>query len=246
MTRPASELLGRGEKASGYRSGAVWLLLVALAGGADAQEPRADSLLLGAWSAEFAGSRWQVDVGPNRRYRIWQVERTRDTLVASMGRWEVRETTDEVCFLPVGRRAMCSPLMLVNMGRQAGYRWRFEDPTEDGIRFVAYRMGRAPWDPDGSVPVYSLDEVERRPRLLGCPVLPRLPSGETRTRRVYAEMVVEPDSTATAIHIVDAPDRTLMERALETVRSCRFVPGRNAGAAVRVRVRLPIDFQPTP
>lgn len=113
--------------------------------------------------------------------------------------------------------------------------------------WVAYRAGRAPWEvaPDPApdrIPVYELNEVSERPRLRGCPVLLELPPGETDTVRLIAELVVEVDSTASAIEIPGAPSAEHRRRALATIRSCRFLPGRLDGIPVRVRVRLPLTF----
>ena len=61
--------------------------------------------------------------------------------------------------------------------------------------------------------------------------------------RVFVQFIVEPDGTPSALTVVRSPSALLSAAAAEAVRQTRFVPGRQRGRAVRVRMMLPVTFR---
>jgi TonB family protein len=61
--------------------------------------------------------------------------------------------------------------------------------------------------------------------------------------RVHVEFVVDPDGNVRDARVVRGAGAGLDEEALRVVRAARFIPGRQRGQAVHVRMTLPITFR---
>lgn len=234
------------------RSAILFLLASApLSGDAKAQQTTGpDSLVIGEWSATIAAEYWDLNLEPNHQYSISRVTQPGETLVASMGKWTL--DADSFCIMPVGRQPICGRLTITGGDDPAERRWRFTDRGGSGFSWMAYRLGYAPWDtPErrrrAVREVYQLSDVATEPRLLGCSQPLELPEGAMGPLRVLTRFVVEPDSSVSAIEIINPPSDAIRDAAYAIAESCRVAPGRLAnGRVVRVRVELPLDFRPSP
>jgi hypothetical protein len=199
--------------------------------------------VLGDWSATIGGSQWDLHFDAAGQYSIMRVGAAGDTLVLSMGSWSAESTS--ICIRPPGREPICGPLVIRAPDAPERTEWRFAEPAT-GFGWAAYRRGYAPWDrwvPGREGEVYDLSDVAVRPQFLGCERPLMLPDGRAGPIRVLARLVVEPDSSVSAVEIVDAPDPAVFDAAHEIASSCRLAPGvLHNGRIVRVRVEFPIEF----
>lgn len=62
---------------------------------------------------------------------------------------------------------------------------------------------------------------------------------------IIVEFVVEVDSSLSHVRAVKSFDDYCAEEAIRVVRMMRWVPGRQKGEAVRVKIRMPIRFRLT-
>jgi len=92
--------------------------------------------------------------------------------------------------------------------------------------------------------VYDTAAVTERPVRRGGPP-PTYPATARMNRmqgRVVVVAVIEPSGRASSVVVANSVDVELDAEAVKVVRSSVYWPGCRAGAAVRVKMRIPIDF----
>lgn len=120
----------------------------------------------------------------------------------------------------------------------------------DPSSFVGVEPAPVPVAPDAAprrVEVYVERGVDQPPALLGRPALvyPPILREAGIGGRVIIEAVIDTAGRAEreSIRVVSAGQALLAQPAIDLVAGALFRPGRLDGRAVRVRVRLPIDFR---
>jgi hypothetical protein len=226
------------------RAVALLLVLIGTAGSLAGQQRLTIDDFVGDWSANIAGTQWDLLFEEHRQYSIWRVTAEGDTLALSLGVWDFDGT--RICVTPIGRSALCDAARIDNPRQPAMTEWRFQDGGGTGFGWLAYRRGYAPWDsamPWRDTDVFQLDDVEIKPRMLGCSEPVERPPDLTGELTILLRFVVLPDSTVTDIEVVDAPTDAARQAAFKVAVSCRITPGALAnGKVVRVRVELPLRF----
>ena len=219
------------------------ITLLGAPGSVTGQEGLTVDDIIGDWSANLAGTQWDLLFEQHRQYSIWRVSAEGDTLALSIGVWDFDGT--KICITPIGRTALCDVVRIDNPRDPGMTEWHFHAAGES-FGWVAYRRGYAPWDsgmPWRETDVYQLDDVEVKPRLIGCSEPLRRPPEFTGELQILTRFVVLPDSTVTDIEVVDPPSPTAAEAARRVAASCRITPGALAnGRVVRVLVELPLRF----
>jgi protein TonB len=89
--------------------------------------------------------------------------------------------------------------------------------------------------------------LDQPPRAISCPAV-RYPESVRQAGiqgRVVFQFVIDTLGRAepASIQVVQSPHDSMTAAAREALVSCEFTPGRVDGRAVRVLLRLPMDFQ---
>jgi periplasmic protein TonB len=94
--------------------------------------------------------------------------------------------------------------------------------------------------------IFDIDDVDERPRPVRM-IQPVYPSALQRRKvegRVYLIFVIDPQGNVVAPRVESSSHSEFEQPALDAIRRWKFSPGKRGGEAVRVRVRLPLQFVP--
>ncbi len=132
-----------------------------------------------------------------------------------------------------------------------------ETPKDEGEAADARREEEAAPSPNALPPIQKLkasrlivENPDQAPRIAGGPgrlfMHIRYPEAARREGiqgRVVLDFVVTQDGRTEQIHVAETLHPLCDSSAVRAVRQTRFVPGRQRGEPVRVRMRLPVRFQ---
>ena len=103
---------------------ALLLVLIGTAGSLAGQQRLTIDDFVGDWSANIAGTQWDLLFEEQRQYSIWRVTAEGDTLALSLGVWDFDGT--RICVTPIGRSALCDAARIDNPRQPAMTEWRFQ------------------------------------------------------------------------------------------------------------------------
>jgi protein TonB len=94
--------------------------------------------------------------------------------------------------------------------------------------------------------IFNIDEVDEKPRALRMvqPVYPAALQRRGIQGKVYLILVIDAAGNVHAPRVERSTNVEFEQPALDAVRRWKFSPGKRAGEAVKVRVRLPLEFVP--
>jgi len=96
----------------------------------------------------------------------------------------------------------------------------------------------------GQGPVLSISELDVKPKAM-FQAFPKYPDLERRAGvpgKAVLEFIIQPNGELSEVKALDASSESFGAAAVEAVRRWRFEPGRKGGAAVSVRMKVPIIF----
>lgn len=102
-------------------------------------------------------------------------------------------------------------------------------------------------DGDDENRVFSLDELDKRPRAVfqRQPTYPRELTRSKRKGTVYVVFLVDTQGRVVNPRVQKSTDPAFETAALEAVRQWKFEPGTRNGKKVQSKVRVPITFNPS-
>jgi protein TonB len=94
--------------------------------------------------------------------------------------------------------------------------------------------------------IFTLDEVEKRPEVVKVrpPQYPAALAGSGQSGLVAVSVLIDESGEIESIEVTKASAPAFGESALACVRQWKFAPATVAGRPVKVRMSLPVRFQP--
>lgn len=105
---------------------------------------------------------------------------------------------------------------------------------------------RATAETSDAARIFTLEEVESRPEVVKVrpPQYPQALAGSGQSGLVAISVVIDQNGEIESIEVTKASAPAFGNSALDCVRQWKFAPATVAGRPVKVRMSLPVRFQP--